>query len=66
VPGIHNKKEINKIIKALSPLKMYYLQNFKPEKTLKKEFERVKPYTREFLGEIKKEVEKISNKCSVR
>jgi hypothetical protein len=66
VPGIHNKKEINKIIKALSPLKMYYLQNFKPEKTLKKEFERVKPYPKEFLSEIKQEISLISRNCRVR
>src|SRR4030042_105073 len=66
VPTFHSKEDILEIAKWLSPAKNYYLQNFRPEKTINPDFERIKPYSREFLLEIEKEASPYFNNCQVR
>ncbi len=66
VPPLHSKEDILSIAKWLSPAKNYYLQNFRPEKTINPDFERIKPYPREFLLEIEKEVSPYFDNCQVR
>lgn len=66
VPTIHSKEDIIQIAKEISPAKKYYLQNFRPEKTINPEFEKIKPYPKEFLLEIKKEIEKFFEVCEIR
>jgi len=66
VPGILDKKDILKIAKWISGAKKYYLQNFRPEKTLDPKFEKKKPYTDEYLADIKKAISPFFKICKVR
>lgn len=66
VPSIHSKKDIIEIAKWLSPAKRYYLQNFRPEKTINPKFKRIKPYLPEFLLKIKKEISRFFEVCEIR
>lgn len=61
--------EIGKWLFSLSPgqkLPKYYLQNFRPEKTLDPSFEKIKPYPQEFLLEIQKAISPFFEICQVR
>ncbi len=57
VPGIHSKEDIVRMAKNISPAKKYFLQKFRGEKgTINPEFNDVKPYDDEFMGEAGKEI----------
>ena len=45
IPTIHTKEDIVQITKEISPAKKYFLQNFRPEKTIDQKFEKIKPFT---------------------
>lgn len=66
VPTIHTKADILEIAKEISPAKRYYLQNFRPEKTINPELEKIKPYQDEYLLEIKKEISSFFEICEIR
>lgn len=67
VPGIHTKEDFIEIAKWIGEQDVkYYLQNFRPEKTLDPEFEKIKPYPQEYLLEIKKEISSFFKTCEVR
>lgn len=66
VPTIHTKEDIIKIAKAIAPAKKYFLQNFRPEKTIDPEFEKIKSYSKDFLSEIKEEIAEFFGICEVR
>lgn len=66
VPTIHTKKDIIEIAKWLSPAKRYYLQNFRPEKTIDPEFEKKKPYLDKELLEIHKAIAPFFEVCQIR
>lgn len=66
VPSVHFKEDILKIAKWIGPAKRYYLQNFRPEKTINSEFESLKPYSKEFFSEIKKEISGLFEFCGIR
>jgi pyruvate formate lyase activating enzyme len=73
VPSFHSKEDILRIAKWLgsdfppgSGQGKYYLQNFRAEKTINPEFEKVKPYSKEFLSEIQKETSHLFKICQVR
>ncbi len=66
VPTIHTKEDIVSIAKWLSPARKYYLQNFRPEKTLDPKFERIKPYPEDFLKEAQKEISPFFEICQIR
>ena len=66
VPTIHIKEDILKIAKEISPAKKFFLQNFRPEKTINKKFERIKPYPQEYLLEIQKAIAPFFEICQVR
>ncbi len=65
VPTIHIKEDIVKIVKWIEQGK-YYLQNFRPEKTVDPKFEKVKPYSEDYLLEIKEEISQFFEVCQVR
>jgi hypothetical protein len=52
--------------KDIAPAKKYFLQNFRAEKTLNKNFETIKPYPIEFLLEIQKAISPFFEVCQVR
>lgn len=72
VPTLLEKKdilEIGKWLSSLSPgqkLPKYYLQNFRPEKTIDPSFEKIKPYPQEYLLEIQKALLPFFEVCQVR
>ncbi|MDP2967484.1 MAG: anaerobic ribonucleoside-triphosphate reductase activating protein [bacterium] len=66
VPTVLNKEDILKIAKWIRGAKRYYLQNFRPEKTINPEFEKIKPYPQEYLLEIQKAISPFFEVCQVR
>ncbi len=68
VNSIHNKKEeFLEITDWIGgPEVKYYLQNFRAEKTIDPEFEKVKPFQIEFLENIVKEISPHFKDCQVR
>lgn len=67
VDTIHKKEDFLEIAKWISgPDVKYYLQNFRPEKTIDPEFEKVKPYPKEFLEGIVKEISPYFKVCQIR
>jgi len=66
VPTILKKEDILKIARWISPAKKYYLQNFRPEKTIDPKFEKIKPYPQEYLLEIQKAISPFFEICQVR
>ena len=66
VPTILKKEDILKIARWISPAKKYYLQNFRPEKTIDPKFEKIKPYPQELLLEIQKAISPFFEVCQVR
>jgi len=66
VPTIHKKEDIFKIAKWISGAPKYYLQNFRSEKTLDPEFEKIKPYSQEYLLEIQKAISPFFEICQLR
>jgi pyruvate formate lyase activating enzyme len=67
VPTVHSKEDIIEMAKLIGgPNVKYYLQSFRPEKTLDPNFEKIKPYPDSYLKEIKKEIEKYFKICEIR
>ncbi|MCX6759319.1 MAG: anaerobic ribonucleoside-triphosphate reductase activating protein [Candidatus Nealsonbacteria bacterium] len=66
VPTVLDKEDILKIAKWIRGGKKYYLQNFRPEKTIDPEFEKIKPYPQEYLLEIQKAISPFFEVCQVR
>lgn len=66
VPGIHLKEDIIQIAKAIFPAKKYFLQNFKPEKTLNSSFQKIIPYSSEILLDIQKTITSFFDVCQIR
>jgi pyruvate formate lyase activating enzyme len=66
VPGILDKDDILKIAKWISGAKKYYLQNFRPEKTLDPKFEKKKPYPDNYLIDIQKAISPFFEICKIR
>ncbi len=67
VPGAQNKEDFLKIAEWIGGENVkYYLQNFRPEKTIDPEFEKTKPFSKEFLEEVVKEISPHFKICQLR
>jgi hypothetical protein len=67
VNTIHTKEDFKKIAQWIGGKNVkYYLQNFRAEKTIDPDFEKIKPFEREFLEEIVKEISPYFKDCQVR
>ena len=66
VPTIHKKEDIIEIVRLISTTKKYYLQNFRPEKSINKKFGKIKPYPVEYLLEIQRAIAPFFEICRVR
>jgi pyruvate formate lyase activating enzyme len=66
LPKIHPKKDIIKIAEWIQGAKAYYLQQFRPEKTIDPKFKKLKPYPEEELIEIQKEISQFFEVCQIR
>ena len=66
VPGLHNKSNFERIVKEISEAKSYYVQNFRPDRTLNKSFENKRRFTEDELEEFKEIAEKYVENVHVR
>jgi pyruvate formate lyase activating enzyme len=66
VPAIHKKEDIIRIARWIQPAKKYFLQSFRPEKTIDPSFETIKPYPQEKLIKIRETVAPFFDICQVR
>lgn len=67
VPGVHKREDFLEIAKWIGgPDIKYYLQNFRPEKTIDPAFEKVKPCANEWLNEVAKEISPYFKLCHLR
>ncbi|MCG2690424.1 anaerobic ribonucleoside-triphosphate reductase activating protein [Candidatus Parcubacteria bacterium] len=66
VPGIVDKEDILKIAKWAQVAPKYYLQNFRPQKTLSPSFEKVKPYLTKELEEMRQIALPFCKNCQIR
>jgi len=66
VPGIHSKEDIIRIAGSISPARKYFLQKFRPEKTLDLSAEKKGIHTDEYLEEIRKDISHFFDVCQVR
>lgn len=66
IPNLLKKEDILKIVHWIRPAKKYFLQEFRPEKTIDPKFEKVRPYPREYLLDIQKAIAPFFEVCQVR
>ena len=66
VPSLHTKEDVIEMAKWIRGAKRYYLQNFRPEKTIDPKFEKIKNYSQEYLLEIQKAIAPFFEVCQVR
>ena len=67
VNTVHQREEFLEIAKWIGgPNVKYYLQNFRAEKTIDPEFEKIEPFKEEFLEGIAKEILPYFKDCQVR
>lgn len=67
VNTVHTKQDFSKIAKWIGgPNVKYYLQNFRAEKTIDPEFEKIEPFKKEFLEDVAKEISPYFKDCRVR
>ncbi len=67
VPGVHEKEDFLEIAKWIGgPEVKYYLQGFRPEKTIDLSFEKIKPYADEWLKSVAKEIYPYFKLCQIR
>jgi len=66
VPTLIEKKDVLEIAQWIKLAKRYYLQNFRPEKTIDPKFKKIKPYPQEYLIEIQKAISPFFEICQIR
>jgi len=66
VSSLHVKEDIIEMAKWIRGAKRYYLQNFRPEKTIDPEFEKLKPNPKEYLLKIQKQISPFFKICQIR
>ncbi|GAJ22693.1 unnamed protein product, partial [marine sediment metagenome] len=66
VPGLIGEEDILAIARQIKGAKRYVLQQFLPRTTLDKQYERIKPYSKEVLEKMRKRAESYVDICQVR
>ncbi len=67
VSTVHTAEDFQEIVKWIGGFNVkYYLQNFRPEKTIDPAFEKIKPFKTEFLENIAKEIAPHFKECKAR
>ena len=66
VPNLLKKEDILAIVRWIKPAPKYFLQNFRPEKTIDPDFEKIKSYPQAYLLEIQKAVSPFFETCQIR
>ncbi len=58
LPRLHRKEDVINMAKWIRGAKIYYLQQFRPERTINPDYEKYKPFTQKKLESIQKECNK--------
>lgn len=66
VPKFISKSDLLEMAKWISGAKKYYLQNFRPEKTLDPQLEKIKPYSDEYILDAIKVISPFFEVCELR
>jgi len=67
VNTVHTKEDFAKIAKWIGGKNVkYYLQNFRAEKTIDPDFEKIQPFKKDFLEQVAKEISPYFKDCKVR
>lgn len=66
VPSIHERENIIEMANWIKGAKKYYLQGFRPGNTINPALEKQKPYPKEYLSDVQKEVSSFFGTCQVR
>ena len=66
VPGLIEEEDILTIARQIKGAKRYVLQQFLSRTTLDKQYERLKPYSKEVLEKMRKRAESYVDTCQVR
>ncbi|MBM3257690.1 MAG: anaerobic ribonucleoside-triphosphate reductase activating protein [Candidatus Nealsonbacteria bacterium] len=66
IPSLHKKEDVIRVAREIGRTKKFFLQNFRPEKTIDPELEKTKPYPKDFLLVIKEEISDFFDTCQVR
>ena len=66
IPAVQTKEDLIEMAKWIKGAKKYYLQNFRAEKTIDPEFEKVKPYPDKYILDIIKNISPFFEICEMR
>jgi len=66
VPEVLEKEDIIKIAKWIKGANKYYLQKFRPQKTIDPKFQKVKPYSDNYIKKLKQAASEYVEKCKIR
>ena len=66
IPAVQTKEDLIEMAKWIKGAKKYYLQNFRAEKTIDPEFEKVKPYPDKYILDIVKKISPFFEICELR
>jgi len=66
IPTVLKKEDIIKMAKWIKDAPKYYLQQFRPEKTIDPRFKKIKPYPDKYLLEIQKAISLFFKICQIR
>lgn len=66
VPGLVDQEDVISIARGLEGAKKYVLQQFVPKVTLDKKYEKIKPYSKDKLEEMKEKIANYVELCEIR
>lgn len=66
VPGLVDQEDLISIARSFGNVKKYVLQQFVPKITLDKQYEKIKPYSKDKLEEMKEKIADCVEFCEIR
>jgi len=66
VPGLVDQEDLISIARSFEGVKKYVLQQFVPKVTLDKQYEKIKPYSKTQLEEMKEKIANYLELCEIR
>jgi len=66
VPGLVDQEDVISIARSFGSVKKYVLQQFAPKVTLDKQYEKIEPYSKDKLEEMKEKIADYVEFCEIR
>jgi len=66
VPGLVDQEDVISIARGLEGARKYALQQFAPKVTLDKQYEKIEPYSKDKLEEMKEKIADYVDSCEIR